>query len=86
MIRDVNRMGISELGAAASWLQAAGGGGDGGGPSRTGLVLEPLLEIKAAPPRGATGRPRGEDFRCALDLGNVPNSLHALLSGNTRAC
>lgn len=65
---------------------AAGGGGDGGGPSRTGLVLEPLLEIKAAPPRGATERPRGEDFRCALDLGNVPNSLHALLSGNTRAC
>lgn len=62
---------------------AAGGGG---GPRRTALVLEPLLEIKAAPPRGATGRPRGEDFRCALDLGNIPNALHAPLSGNTRAC
>ena len=53
--------------------------GCGGGRGCTGLVLEPLLEIRAAAAargyRAAGGR--GEDFRCALELGNFAAALRS---------
>lgn len=57
----------------------AAGCGCGGGRGCTGLVLEPLLEIRAAAAargyRAAGGR--GEDFRCAPELGNFAAALRS---------